>query len=117
MYSIYLHTLPNGKKYVGCTGMEPVKRFGSNGGGYRGNKNFYNDILLFGWNNIQHQVLETIKDKKIAIKREEYYTLLWRTNEPEFGYNICIGNTRFGFKHTEETKKKIGEKRKRKFFM
>ena len=117
MYSIYVHTLPNGKKYVGCTGMEPVKRFGNNGCNYRSNKKLYNDILLFGWNNIQHQVLETAKDKKIDIEIEKYYTLLFRTNEPEFGYNICIGNTRFGFKHTEETKKKIGEKRKRKFFM
>lgn len=116
MYSIYVHTLPNGKRYVGCTGLKPVKRFG-NGSKYRGNKNFYNDILLFGWNNIQHHVLETVMDKETAIKREEYYTLLWRTNEPEFGYNIKIGNTRFGFRHTEESKKKIGEKRKRKYFM
>lgn len=117
MYSIYVHTLPNGKKYVGCTGMEPVKRFGNNGCNYRSNKKLYNDILLFGWNNIQHHVLETVEDKKIAIKREEYYTLLWRTNEPEFGYNILVGNTIFGRKHSEETKKKIGEKLKRKFFM
>ena len=117
MYSIYVHTLPNGKKYVGCTGREPIERFGSNGGGYRGNKNFYNDILLFGWNNINHQVLETVKDKKIAIEREKYYTILFRSNEPDFGYNIYIGNKIFGRKHSEETKKKISEKRKRKFFM
>ena len=117
MYSIYVHTLPNGKRYVGCTGREPIERFGSNGGGYIGNKKFYNDILLFGWNNINHQVLETVKDKKIAIEREKYYTLLFRSNEPDFGYNRYIGNIRIGFKHTEESKKKIGEKLKRKFFM
>lgn len=124
MYSIYVHTTPDGKKYVGCTGMEPVKRFGSNGSGYRCNKKFYNDILLFGWNNINHQVLETVKDKKIAIEREEYYTLLWRTNEPEFGYNIYVGNIKDeenrkkhseimkGRKKSEESKKKQSEKMK-----
>ena len=107
MYSIYVHTTPEGKKYVGCTGREPIKRFGSNGSGYRCNKKFYNDILLFGWNNINHQVLETVKDKKIAIEREKYYTLLWRTNEPEFGYNIYVGNI-----PNEETKNKHYEKMK-----
>lgn len=107
MYSIYVHTTPDGKRYVGCTGMEPIKRFGSNGSGYRYNKNFYNDILLFGWNNINHQVLETVEDKKIAIKREEYYTLLFRSNEPEFGYNIYVGNIK-----DEENRKKYSEKMK-----
>ena len=91
MYSIYVHTTPDGRKYVGSTSKEPKIRF-AGGNNYRNNTRFYDAIKLFGWDNIEHQVLETVEDKKIAIKREEYYTLLFRSNEPEFGYNIYVGN-------------------------
>ena len=120
MYSIYVHTTPDGLKYVGFTGQEPIKRFGG-GSHYRNNIRFYDAIKFFGWDNIEHQVLETVKDKKIALKREEYYTLLFRSNEPEFGYNIQVGCIKDedgrkkhseklkGRKHSEETKKKQSE--------
>ena len=108
MYSIYLHTTPDGKKYVGSTSQELNKRF-SRGHLYKNNTRFYDAIKLFGWDNIEHQVLETVEDKKIAIKREEYYTLLFRSNEPEFGYNIYVGNIQ-----NEEAKNKRSEKMKGK---
>ena len=123
MYSIYVHTTPDGKKYVGSTSQEPNKRY-IGGSNYRNNTRFYNAIKFFGWNNIQHQVIETVEDKETALKREEYYTLLWRTNEPEFGYNIYVGNIKDeetkkkhsekmkGIKKSEETKKRISEKMK-----
>lgn len=110
MYSIYVHTTPDGKRYVGCTSREPIERFGRNGSGYKFNKKFYNDILLFGWNNINHQVLETVEDKKIAIKREEYYTLLFRSNEPEFGYNIYVGNIPNEYSIKKHSEKMNGRK-------
>ena len=106
MYSIYVHTTPDGRKYVGCTSQELNKR--SHGGShYKKNTRFYDAIKFFGWDNIQHKVLETVEDKKTALKREEYYTLLWRTNEPEFGYNIFVGNI-----PNEDNRKKHSEKMK-----
>ena len=109
MYSIYVHTTPDGKKYVGSTSLKPKIRF-NGGSNYKTCTRFNDAINFFGWNNIKHEILETVEDKETALKREEYYTLLWRTNEPEFGYNICYGNK--GRKESEDTKKKKSEKMK-----
>ena len=118
MYSIYVHILPDGKKYVGITSQDVEYRW-QLGWGYVTNKPFFNAINSVGWSNIQHKVLETVEDKETALKREEYYTLLWRSNEPEFGYNIFVGNKDIRTdkpswnkgKHTSpETKQKISEK-------
>ena len=106
MYSIYVHTFPDGKKYVGSTSLD-VKRRWQSGSGYKDQKEMFEAIKSVGWNNIQHQVIETVEDKENAIKREEYYTLLWRTNEPDFGYNIFVGHIQ-----DEDTKKKQSEKMK-----
>ena len=106
MYTIYVHTTPDGRKYVGSTSLEPNIRFGG-GNKYKSCTRFNDAINFFGWDNIQHQILETVEDKETAIKREEYYTLLWRTNEPEFGYNIFVGHIQ-----NKETKNRISEKMK-----
>lgn len=106
MYSIYLHTFPDGKKYVGSTSLDVEKRWQS-GRGYKEQKEMFEAIKSVGWDNIQHQVLETVEDKETALKREEYYTLLFKSNEPEFGYNIFVG-----FIPSEESIKKRSEKLK-----
>ena len=103
MYTIYVHTTPDGKKYVGSTSLEPKIRFGG-GCNYKCSTRFNDAINFFGWNNIKHEILETVEDKETALKREEYYTLLWRTNEPEFGYNIYVGNIQ-----NEDRKNKISD--------
>ena len=104
MYSIYVHTTPDGKKYVGSTSQKPKIRF-NRGRNYRNSTRFYDAIKFFGWDNIQHHVLETVEDKETALKREEYYTLLWRTNEPDFGYNIYVCSN-----PNQESKNKLSEK-------
>ena len=106
MYSIYVHTTPDGRKYVGSTSLEPKIRF-NGGSNYKTCTRFYNAIKLFGWDNIKHEILETVEDKETALKREEYYTLLFRSNEPEFGYNILTG--RKGLIQSEESNKKKSE--------
>ena len=114
MYSIYVHTFPDGKKYVGMTSQDVENRW-QLGWGYKDQKNVFKAINSVGWNNIQHEVIETVEDKKTALKREEYYTLLWHSNEPEFGYNILAGNTgarRLGYHDSEETKRRKSEKMK-----
>ena len=104
MYNIYVHTFPDGRKYVGSTKKQNPKKRWKCAQGYRKHKILFNAIKSVGWNNIQHEILETVEDKEMAFKREEYYTLLWRTNEPEFGFNIDLGN-----KHNTEIKQKISE--------
>lgn len=45
-YTVYEHTTPSGKKYIGITGRNPIKRWGSNGIGYKGQA-FENAILKY----------------------------------------------------------------------
>lgn len=87
MYKIYKHTMPDGKCYIGQTNLDPIYKRWNYGHGYRLNKPFYNDIIQVGWNNIQHEILEEVATKAEAADRERYYILLYRSNEPEFGYN------------------------------
>ena len=112
MYSIYVHTFPDGRKYVGSTKREDVRLRWRYGYGYVRNKKLFNAIKSVGWENIQHEIIDTATSKETALKLEEYYTLLWRTNEPEYGYNICYGHRGFSVKMTEEQKRKISEANK-----
>ena len=79
--------MPNGKCYIGQTSAEkPYVRW-QYGGGYRNQTRFYEDILRIGWDNMTHEILEEVATKKEATERENYYISLYRSNEPEYGYN------------------------------
>lgn len=47
-YTVYRHISPSGKVYIGITSMEPEKRWGKNGYGYRRQKYFNNAIRKYG---------------------------------------------------------------------
>lgn len=87
MYKIYKHTMPDGKCYIGQTNLDPIYKRWNYGHGYREQTAFYHDILQVGWKNIEHEILEEVATKREATERERYYILLYRSNEPEFGYN------------------------------
>ena len=63
-HKVYIHKFPNGKKYVGVC--QCCEDRWSNGKGYAYNKEMYEDIQKYGWNNIEHKILIEIKDSKIA---------------------------------------------------
>lgn len=88
MYKIYKHTLPDGRAYVGMTGAKKIYKRWQYGSGYVANKPFYNEILKFGWNNIQHEILEEVEDREEAKEREQYYIELFETYVPGKGFNI-----------------------------
>lgn len=92
MYKIYKHTLPDGRAYVGMTGAKKVYDRWKYGAGYSNQKRFYNEILKFGWNNIQHEILEEVNDREEAKEREQYYIELFETYIPEKGFNIGSKN-------------------------
>lgn len=54
-WSVYKHTFPNGKVYIGITNQIPKKRW-KNGFGYSDQKVF-KEIVKFGWKNITHEIL------------------------------------------------------------
>jgi group I intron endonuclease len=109
-YIVYVHTTPNGKKYVGITGQTLQQRW-QNGLGYRKSSRFYNAILKYGWENIKHEILFENLTKAEAEQKEIEYIALYKSNDKRFGYNIENGGNSVG-KLSEETKKKISLKRK-----
>lgn len=56
-WSVYRHTFPDGKVYIGKTKEQPEERWGKYGKNYQGQSKVFNAILAFGWNNTKHEVL------------------------------------------------------------
>lgn len=106
-YKVYKHTTPNGKVYIGITSRKPEYRW-NDGKGYKNNKHFDNAIKKYGWDNIKHEILydglEETQAKLMEISLIHYY----KSNDPEYGYNITAGGDGvLGYKLSEEAKKKI----------
>lgn len=91
MYTIYIHTFPNSKVYVGCTAQRLDWRFGRNGEGYRSAAKIWNAIQEFGWVNIQHEVLATTHSRFEASRLERYYIDYYQSADEEHGYNTRKG--------------------------
>ena len=91
MYKIYKHTTPNGKNYIGVT-MQEVERRWRKGEGYISCVLFYRAICKYGWDSIEHTILEDgIKTRQEATEKEQYYISLYKSNDPRFGYNLVNG--------------------------
>ena len=106
-YTVYMHTTPNGKVYIGITSRKIEYRW-NNGKGYKNNKYFTNAINKYGWDNIKHEILydglEESQAKLLEISLIHYH----KSNNTNFGYNITAGGDGLlGYKLSEEAKKKI----------
>lgn len=107
MYSVYMHTCPSGKKYIGITSKTPQERWKN---GYRNNKHFSNAIKQYGWENIKHEVLFRGLTKEDAEQKEIELISLYDTTNQSKGYNIALGgHSNSGYHHKAETKQKIRE--------
>lgn len=125
LYTVYCHTCPNGKKYVGITNRKPEYRW-NNGNGYY-SQPFFNAINKYGWHNIKHEILYTGLSKREAERLEVELINEWNTLIP-FGWNASTGgnlnkepsdatrekmrNAKLGTSrqpHTEATKEKMSK--------
>lgn len=109
-YSVYKHTTPSGKVYIGITS-KPVEKRWLNGRGYRRNEHFWNAIQKYGWDNIEHTVLASGLSKEEASEVEKMYISLFRSHEIKHGYNLTEGGET-GIVHTMESRHKLSESRK-----
>ena len=132
---IYRHWLINDeekeKSYIGLTTQALARRW-RNGEGYRreGTK-FYNAIKKYGWDSFNHEVLETVEanSKEELIQKlkelEKYY--IDKYDSFVNGYNMTRGGDDVGLNrgeshhfygktHSEETRRKLSEARK-KFYI
>lgn len=109
-YSVYKHTTPSGKVYIGITS-KPVEERWLNGRGYAKNEHFWNAIKKYGWDNIEHQVLVSGLSKDEASEVEKMYIALYRSHEIKHGYNLTEGGET-GIVHTMESRRKLSESKK-----
>lgn len=91
-FKVYMHTSPNGKRYIGITSQEnPEKRWGSNGCGYIDNEHFWNAIKLYKWQNFKHEILFENLTKEEACQKEIELIAYYDSTDKDKGYNISIG--------------------------
>ena len=109
-YTVYMHITPSGKRYIGITCRKPEVRW-NNGKGYAQNEHFYNAILKYGWDNIDHIIVAHDLSKKMACELEQFLIEKHESTNPNKGYNRSIGGESgsLGVQFTEERKRKIGD--------
>lgn len=125
MYTIYCHIFPNGKRYIGITKTRLESRW-DNGNSYKTCPLVDRAIKKYGWENVDHEVLDTAETKEEAELKERDYIKKYKCTDGRFGYNILpggdvatneltddmrykLGNGWRGKHRTEEEKRKIGE--------
>lgn len=90
-YSVYKHTSPEGKSYIGCTSQRPTRRW-DNGNGYKyRHKDFYRDIERFGWDSFSHEIIASGLTEDEGYALEESYIQKYNTTDPDHGYNKSTG--------------------------
>ena len=85
MYYVYIHTVPNGKVYVGQSN-NYLGRW-NNGEGYIRNRLFYKDIQMYGWDNIKHEIIDQFEDRESAEKLEAVLIVILQAENNNYGYN------------------------------
>lgn len=117
-YTVYKHTSPSGKVYIGITSKKPEYRW-NHGRGYKeiDQPVFYRAIKKYGWDNITHEILYSGLQEKDAKNLE--ISLIKQYKSLGLSYNITDGGDGFrgathrkGKKASEETKRKMREARR-----
>ena len=85
MYYVYVHTVPNGKMYVGKA--RDIRTRWNGGEGYAENPEFYKDIKAYGWENIKHEIISECIDNYNATVLESVLIALLKTENKSYGYN------------------------------
>lgn len=111
MWTVYMHTCPNGKTYIGITSHTPQERWRTQGNGYNGQP-FYNAVQKYGWDNIGHEILAEGLTKEEAEAMEIDLVKAFRSLLSENGYNSATGGgVNSGFHLSDEAKKRLREAR------
>jgi group I intron endonuclease len=110
LYTVYKHTSPSNKVYIGITSRDVEKRW-RNGDGYKSNPHFYNAIKKYEWESFQHDILYENLTKEEAENIEQKLIKEYKSYLCQFGYNRDMGGNCKG-KVSESTKKKMGEAHK-----
>lgn len=113
MYTIYCHlNQNNGKRYIGQTKHNVQKRWQShvkdalNESQFR----FHRAIRSHALDAWKCEILEIVETQDEANQREMHWIAYFRSNDPNFGYNMTMGGE--GIEMTEEIRDKLRQKTK-----
>ena len=106
-FTVYKHTSPSGKVYIGITVQTPAKRWGREGAGYKHSPHFLAAIQKYGWDNIRHEIVAEGLSQVEAEQLEIELIAKYKATDKAHGYNIELGGST-GPKHSETTRIKIG---------
>lgn len=101
MYLLYVHTLPNGKIYVGMT-KDADSRW-QNGKGYNQHYEFSRAIEKYGWENIKHEIIDVYEDEETCHFYEMLYIVMLDAENPDVGYNKTFYKHSLMKKYIEKT--------------
>lgn len=132
MYSVYILTVKDGRKYIGATSMKPKTRW-NHGNGYRHSPELWDIICRDGWDSINAEVVESSLTEEEASLLEQELIERYHSIEPKYGFNLERGginshkvlsdatrakisasqmgelNNNYGKHFSEEHKRKIAE--------
>lgn len=107
MYTVYCHTFPNGKRYIGITKRTVKERWG-NGKNYESCTLMERAIKKYGWENIKHDVISVVETKEEAEIEERRLISEYKSDNHEFGYNILPGGNVSDNPPSKEMREKLG---------
>lgn len=115
-YTVYKHTSPHGKVYIGITSQSPIRRWRKDGSGYKSHTHFYRAIKKYGWDNFKHEILFSGLSQKEAEQKEMELIALYNSTNQDYGYNISLGGKSgsFGYRFSKEQKIQLSKLRKGK---
>lgn len=104
---VYLITFPDGKYYVGSTTRRLYNRISFHcTASLIQHKSYQISLAISKFMKFDIKILVTENDKNKLRKLEEFYTIEYKSNEIELGYNWDCGCIK---KFTDKTKKKMSE--------
>lgn len=90
LWSVYKHTSPSGKIYIGIA-KDPKHRWRGDGNGYKGSTRIWYAIQKYGWENFKHEIIARNLTRDEACRLEIAVIRSFNTTNPEFGYNLTTG--------------------------
>lgn len=106
-FTVYKHTSPSGKVYIGITCQKPENRWGREGSGYKHSPHFLAAIKKYGWDNIAHEIIAKGLSKEQAETMEVELIAKYDATNRDKGYNAELGGNSPG-RCPEELRKKMG---------
>ena len=112
-FYVYLHKSPSGKYYVGITSKHRVQDRWDNGNGYKSCPAFYNAIIKYGWDNIEHYIVVSGLPEDMAKKLEIHLISFFKACNRSY-YITDGGDGHLGYIQSKETRRKLGDSKRGK---